>query len=172
MAYSTPEMGRKALVPSSDGSQPQTPTNTAADLGDDQWLDAIAEADSEIDAMIGRFYKTPVDPGVGDIAPQPINFWSRNIAAYKATLSYRKTQDLSDRDPVTLRYQATMDALRMVNQGTAKIEIPLNVGDSRAEGASPAYNPYIGDLWSPEDFHLSPGDDGWSVPIPFWWGGH
>lgn len=173
MAYSTPEKIRMAVVPTSDGQLPTTPTHTAADLSDDQLLDAIAEADAMIDSMIGRFYATPAvsitDPATGELTvPHPLDYWSRNIAAFNATLSKKSTQDLSDRDPVVLRYNATMDALRAVNAGSASLSLPRNEGDSRAAGADPAFNPYVGDLWTPEDFSIHPRGDGWSAPTPYW----
>jgi phage gp36-like protein len=167
MPYSTPEMVRKAFVPSSDGTLPATQTFTAADLTDDQLLDAIGEADGYIDSMIGRFYTTPVAQ-TGNTAPHPLDWWSRNIAAYNAYLAFRQGQDFSDQDPVARRYQATLVALQAVNAGTASLNLPRQDGDSRASGASPAYEPYQGDLWTPEDFSVNPS---WGLTYghqPFW----
>src|SRR4051812_32630014 len=138
MAYSTPEMVRKAFVPSSDGTLPAAKTYTAADLSDDQLIDAIGEADGLIDSMIGRFFTTPVVEVAGAI-PHPIDWWSRNLAAYNAYLSFRQGQDFSDQDPVARRYQATLAALQAVNAGTASLDLPRQSGDNRAAGASPAY---------------------------------
>lgn len=161
MSYSTPAMVRQALVPSSDGSTPNTPTNTAADLSDVQLQDAINEADAMIDGYIGRFYATPVAEVVvsGEI-PHPIDYWSRNIASYNATLAYRKSQDFADTDPVARRYVATMDALKAVAAGTVGLNLPDNRSTSGATGAGPAINPYRGDLWTTDDFSLNPGWQG------------
>lgn len=152
---------RLALVPSSDGAIPATPSNTAADLVDTQLQDAINEAASQIDSYIGRFYAVPV-AAVGNPAaiPHPIDFWCRNIAAYNATLTYRGSQDFSDDDPIARRWKATMDALSLVATGKVALQIPDNTSEHSASGVGPAYNPYIGDLWTPDDFSLSPGRNG------------
>jgi phage gp36-like protein len=167
MPYSTPEMVRKAFVPSSDGTLPAEQTFTPADMSDDQLLDAIGEADGTIDSLIGRFFTTPVEH-TAETAPHPIDWWSRNLAAYNAYLAFRQGQDFSDQDPVARRYQATMAALQAVNSGTASLELPRQGGDSRAAGASPAYEPYAGDLWTPEDFSIGSAlNVGWGSS-PFW----
>lgn len=167
MAYSTPAMVRKALVPDSDGSQPTEVTHTAADLTDGQLADAIAEADATIDSYLNRFYTVPVanDATTGQ-TPHPVDFWSRNIAAYNATLSYRGSQDFADGDPVARRYLGTMEALKGVSQGTASLNLPFNAGDSGVANAGPPINPYTGTLWAPEDFVTSGPDRVW--PGPFW----
>lgn len=174
MAYSTPAMIRKALVPTSDGTQPTQPTRTAADLTDAQLVDAIAEADSDIDSYIGKFYAVPValiidgssgdGAGVGAI-PHPIDYWSRNIAAYNASLAVRGSQDFPETDPVARRYTATMTALRMVSLGQAKLQIPNNTSSNTGVGAGPAINPtYHGDLFDAKDFNLHPLNPTW----PMW----
>lgn len=167
MAYSTPAMVRQALVPSSDGSMPTTVTNTAADLPDAQLQDAINEADSIIDGYIGRFYAVPV---TGEAIPHPVDYWSRNIAAYNATLTYRESQDFADQDPVARRYTATMAALQSVSKGEIQLQLPRQTGDSRAAGADSPINPYEGDLFTPEDFDLRPAYDPIQGPSPYWFG--
>jgi phage gp36-like protein len=164
VAYSTVSMVRLALVPSSTGSLPSQPTNTAADLSDAQISDAIAEADSLIDGYLGKFYTVPV----ASPTPHPVDYFSRNIAAYNATLSYRGSQDFSDDDPVARRYRATMDALKQISNGAVFLGqlIAKNTGDTAPTGAAPAYNPYQGDLWTPDDFDLTPMWDGWSNARP------
>lgn len=161
-SYSTPAMVRQALVPSSDGTEPTTPTNTAADLTDAQLQDSIDEADSTIDSYIGAFYAVPVaiiDPSTGQptgITPHPLDFWSRNIAAYVATLAYRGSQDFTDTDPVARRYKDTLASLQAVAAGKMKLMIPDNTSGNSAVAVAPAFNPYLGDLWDPSDFSLEP----------------
>lgn len=173
MPYSSPAMVRMALVPSSDGSKPDPPSNTGADLSDAQLSDAIAEADSVIDSYIGHYYAVPVAPilsgenedgiTVGAI-PHPVDYWSRNIAAYNATLSFREGQDFADTDPVARRYSATMLALTAVMRGQATLQIPDNTGPAAATGAGQPVNPYAGDLFDPRDWNLRPLDPAW----PLW----
>jgi phage gp36-like protein len=157
-------MVRNALVPSFAGNLPTTPTRTAADLSDTQIQDAINEADATIDSYIGAYYAVPVqvvvagsdeDGTVGQI-PHPIDYWSRNIAAYNATLTYRGSQDFADTDPVVRRYNATMQALQAVSAGKVRLQLPNNVSPNAATGAGPAFEPYAGDLFDPSDFNLHP----------------
>jgi len=172
MAYSTVAMVRLALVPSSDGTQPEEPTNTAADLSDLQLQDAIAEADSTIDSFISKFYAVPVAPiidGLGEdgtvgAIPHPIDYWSRNLAAYNATLSLRGSLDFTDDDPVARRYNATMAALKMVAAGQASLQLPDNRSTNASTGAGSAINPYTGTLWCAEDFSVNPSiNPAWPV---------
>jgi phage gp36-like protein len=158
MAYSTPAMVRKALVPSSTGAVPNPPTHTAADLDDATLQDAIAEADAQIDAYLAGIYVTPVgDSAVPGVPPHPIDYWSRNIAAYNATLTYRGSQDFGDNDPVARRYKDTETALKAVEGGKLSLPLPRNAtGAGSTAGVSPAYNPYVGTLWTPDDFSVGP----------------
>lgn len=159
MAYSTPEMVRQALVPTSDGSLPANATNTAADLSDDQLEDAIAEADSLINGYIGGYYQVPVD--AQQLANTPIPYWSRNIAAYVATLTYRGSMDFTDTDPIFRRYKDTLANLNAVASNKMRLQISDNVQDNAGEGAGAPFNPYIGDLWTPDDFDLQPEGYPW-----------
>lgn len=157
MAYSTPQKVRMALVPSSDGSAPTSPTNTAADLSDAQLNDAIAEADAMIDSYIGGYYAVPVAAtGTPAVIPHPIDFWSRNIAAYGATLTYRGSMDFTDTDPINRRYKDTLAALQAVAAGKVRLQIPENTSGNSAIQPGSTINPYVGDLWQPEDFSLYP----------------
>lgn len=187
MAYSTKQMLRQALAPGTwvenpgqptdpdDPSLPNEPprqTNTAADLPDEQLDDAIAEADAFIDSYIGARYTVPVAPvGEATVAPHPIDYWSRNLAAYNATLAYSERQDFGDDDPVARRYTATLAALTAVRDGKGTLPIPPIDGaaGSLVSVGSPV-NPYVGDLFSADDWSLAPARDwrGEGRPYPQW----
>lgn len=167
MAYSTAAKVRQALVPSSDGTQTNG-TGTAADLTDAQLDDAIGEADSTIDAYIGGYYAVPVAE-VSSAVPHPIDFWSRNLAAYFATLAWRGSMDFTDTDPVARRYKETMDALTAVMNGKLRLQLPENVSGNSAIEPGKAHNPYVGDLWDPSDFSLAPAQSpALNTTSPFW----
>lgn len=175
MPYSTVVEVRNALSPGdfTDSDAPYDNgdlTNTAADLSNDQLTDAIAEADSLIDSFIGGRYTTPVlldfNGNVYVTTPHPLDYWSRNVAAYNATLTYRKSQDFADTDPVARRYIATMLAITAVRDGKATLNIPDNVSATGSQvGAGPIFNQYQGTLWSLCDFDLAPP----VAPGPYWW---
>lgn len=167
MAYSTPSMVRKALVPSSDGTQPEPLTHSAADMSDDQLKDAIAEADSTIDGYLGARYTVPVavvadglgEDGEDGSIPHPVDYWSRTIAAYLATLTYRRSADFADTDPIARRYKDVMAQLQGVSAGKVTLNLPSSTTSASGVSAGPAVNPYVGDLWQPEDFDLGFGSD-------------
>lgn len=169
MSYSSIAEVRLAVAPgiTNPSQQPSLPdgaTNTAADLPDSQLQDAIDEADSTIDSYIAGRYVTPavgVNAQAGSPTPHPIDFWSRNIAAYLATLTYRGSQDFSDQDPIARRYSATMTALGNVSAGRAELPslTTMSTGaPGEGSGAGVAYNAYEGSMFALEDFNLVPSN--------------
>jgi phage gp36-like protein len=172
-AYCTPELVRLALVPTSNGAQPDPPSNTAADLTDAQLIDAIAEAQALVDGYLRARYATPVEP-TGDPAVfhSTIVYWTRNLALYEATNTYRGSMDYSDSDPVARRYKATMEALKDVAAGKIVLDLPGVGGGSSDTGAGsvdPAINPYVGELFGPDDW-LQESNLGTTTPWygPYW----
>lgn len=160
MAYSTPPEVRLALIPTGDGSQPTEVTHTAADLSDAQIGDAISEADALIDGYIGGYYAVPVAsvPNSNPATyPSPLTYWSRTIAAYLATCTYRGSQDFADTDPVARRYRDVIAALKDVSSGRLKLQVAQNETGNSASAVGNIVNPYIGDLFTPDDFSLTPG---------------
>lgn len=155
--YSKPSDIRDALAPT--GTAGSNPTRTAAELSDVQLTDAISEADARIDSFIGRYYTVPVAL-VNGVAPAPVRWWSRNIAGYLATLTWRRGKDLSPNDPVALRFNLTMQELTSVRDGKSALEIPSASSSGQAQVAQ-AINPYVGTLWGAEDFDLRPVGSGW-----------
>lgn len=172
MAYSLPDDIRNVLAPGVFPPEPPDPapkTNTAADLSDEQLQVAIDQAGQTIDAYIGNYYATPVAATEADPAvyPEPIKTWSVNIAAYLATLTYRRSKDLSQQDPVALRYGLTMQQLNGVNSGKLTLPIPPNTGDSATSAVGRPVNSYSGNLFDARDFDLRPGGSWpWEPPLP------
>lgn len=158
MPYSTPADVRTAVAsPLNPDDEPITTTHTAADLPNTTLLDAIAEADATIDEYLSGGYVTPVAE-VDSLTPHPVDYWSRNIAAYLATLTHRKSKDIGDNDPIVRRYTATMGALTAIRDRKAFIKLPeIDAGTgSGAEGAGLALNQYTGLLFVASDFDLVP----------------
>lgn len=159
--YSTPADVRTAVAsPLNPQDEPQEPTYTAADLPNATLIDAIAEADATIDEYLSAGYVTPV-ASVDDAVPHPVDYWSRNIAAYLATLTYRKSKDLTDNDPIVRRYNTTMSALVAIRDRKAFVNLPENsVGSA---GAGTALNQYEGQLFLADDFDVNTDR---SIPLP------
>lgn len=167
---------RMALTPGA-GS---TDTETAASLSDGQLADAIREADGIIKTYLSRYYTisefeqeqasltNPQQTVTVEAAAYPVRGWSRDIAAYLATMTFRKHKDISEDDPVRLRYGLAMANLDLVR----KREITLDPGDFPPVGSEGSQsgvfveNTYEGKLFGPEDFGLYP--EGVSPPLVHW----
>lgn len=147
MAYATVEQVRLALSP--DGSSDPT-LGTAASLEDAQLEDAIGEAASEVDGKLAGRYTVPFDP-----VPGLVTGWTRDIAAFLATLTYRRGTPLSPDDPVRLRYLRAKDMLDQASKGLVDL---VGVADGTATSAAEptVVNPYDGVLFPLDSFHLNP----------------
>lgn len=150
MAYSSALDVRNALTPegaSTDGS-------TAATLSDTQITDSIAEADGLIDAYVGSRYAIVLDTTLTpNVAKGVIRWWSRTIAAYLATLTYKRNQDVPADEPIRLRYDMVMELLEKVRNGTLDLNLVPVDNDSTDVFVE---NLYEGDLFTPAMFGLDP----------------
>ena len=157
MSYSTTEDVRNALAPTLAAAN-----STASGLTDEQIEDAIAEADGRIDSYIGARYVTPVlAVGLPPLVPSVIVYLSRDIAAYMATLTFRRSKDMTDQDPVYRRFAEAKASLIAVSKGQASLPIPENTGNAASQGAGQAINPYAGNLFVDRDFSLAAPRLGW-----------
>lgn len=149
MAYATVTDVRQALAP--DGASTAT-LGTAASLDDGDLTDHIAEAQAEIDARLSARYSVPFADG--DV-PSLVNKIARDIAAYLATLTYRRNTPLPEADPVALRYARALALLT----GAQKGDIQLVGDDGDVGQAAEAYVVntlgYEGSLFDLQDFSLA-----------------
>src|SRR3954463_10997354 len=129
MSYATPATVREALAPEGD-----TGAATAAALTDEQLSDAIAEAQSEVDARLAQA------PFADGSVPGVVSSITRDVAAYLATLTHRRGNPLPSDHPVALRY---LRAEQLLGQGAAG---NLELGGDAGSGSSEAQvaNPYEG----------------------------
>lgn len=151
-AYSTADMVLSLLLPSgtTNGSLAHGVSDDRLDLIVN---DAISEADSTINLYLSAYYLVPVALAA-DGAPAPLPTWSRNIAAYLAALTLRGSKDFTDNDPIARRYRATIAELVAVQSGKSTLPFPTQTGDSSTFGSAPPVNPYVGSLFTPQDFNL------------------
>jgi phage gp36-like protein len=148
--YSSIADVRNALAP--DGSS--TDPATAAGLSDQQVTDGIHEADGIVDSYIGSRYAIAQDATLPAVAVSPVRWWSRTIAAYLLTLTFKRNQDVIEDDPVRQRYAEVMKFLEMVRAGT--LDLPLTPVDNDTADVF-VQNQYEGDLFTPAHFGLAPG---------------
>jgi len=152
MPYSSPIDVRNALTPGAASTDP----STAGGLSDEQIDDAIAQADARINGYLPADYTVPMITLENDlqVASSPFRFWSRDIAAYLATLTYKRNKDVPLDEPVRLRYTDTMADLLAVSRGTYQLpDDGVTDGDL---GEVFVYNQYEGQLFGPSDFYLAP----------------
>lgn len=143
------------------------PGDTPAKMEDFQIVDAIREAEGTVMTYIGsRYvvneetvneqveYDNELTTKTFDVAPQPVRSWTRNIAAWLLSLTHRRSKDISEDDPIRLRYNATMDMLKEVQKRTIDLGlpgVPVGVDDN----AVAIFNQYEGTLFGLEDTGLS-----------------
>lgn len=159
-AYCTPADVRAALTPGGVSDDDQT----AASLPDWQIADAIDEAESIVNIYTGDYSIVPVEVVDQDpddpnnvppytVAPSPIRRWTRDIAAYLATLTFRKGKDLTPDDPIRLRFAIVMALLADVRSNATILPLPPAEGTSGDDVE--IFNLYEGTLFGPEDFNLT-----------------
>lgn len=153
--YSSPADVRNALTPGAD----QADQTTAAGFQDGQIQDAIKEADGNIDTYLSGKYGIPTDPDTPEVAVYPVRAWSRDIAAYLATLTYRKSKDLQPDDPIRLRFEWTIGLLTKIAEGDLTPNLPQPPAPPDGFGPQGAfvYNQYHGKLFTPADVFCPPG---------------
>jgi phage gp36-like protein len=153
-AYATPGDVRKALAPEDD-----TSGGTAASLSDSQLTNAIAEATNEIDARVQGAPFTTIPPVISSIA--------RDIAAYFATLAYRKGNLLPPEHPVALRYAHAQALLTSAARG----ELDLTQDTEPVAGGDVAIvNQYEGSLFSLDSEGIGEGTRAmpWLMDSSWW----
>lgn len=172
MSYSSPSDVRQALAPGiTDPTQPGPP-GTAASMTDAELNDAIGEADSRIDAMLGSRYAMPLTSNQGGQPVAIINIMSRDMAAYFATLRWRRNKDLTPNDPVQLRYTDISGFLNRVATGQASLNLDVQAAgnpDDMGQAGAPI-NPYDGALFGQgQDYDLRQPTFGWDQWVQERW---
>lgn len=143
-----------------------TGTNTAADMDDAALTDAIAEASSVVDTYVGGPY------GPADSVPDMVIYWTRDVAAFLATCTFRRSKDFETMDPVLLRYQQAIGRLQGIFTGTTAMQSSQMPTTDIFTGA--VYNLYHGILFPMWAFDLTgrseatSGESGSGWPLAKW----
>lgn len=142
--YATPEDVRTILT-----NDDADLSGSAAGMVDVKIQVEIDAAQAEIDARLANRYVTPFVA-----VPPLIKTITVDIAAYRANLLYRRSQDLTAEDPMVLRYTNAQTLLGLLASGAA--DLPgVGVGDGNSTaGTATVRNPYRGKLFSPDDLGL------------------
>lgn len=149
-SYTSISALRQVLAP--DGSTDVT-LGTAASLSDAELQEAIDEAAAEINARLAGRYSVPLTAP----APVIVEKINRDLAAYMATLVYRRNIPLPAEDPIRLRYARALDLLKGIGSGV--IELTTDTGALGQSSEAYVVNTigYEGDLFALEDFSLVQG---------------
>lgn len=131
MAYASPDDVRSVLAPGRD-----TDASTAASMSDGDLQAALDDAATEIDSRLRGRVATPLDPVPG--IAKDVN---RDIAAYLATLTFRRGDPLPPEDPVRLRYMRATGLLDRLAKGE------IEIAETPASEAA-VVNSYDGELFS------------------------
>lgn len=143
MTYTDPGTVRVALSPDGD----DTDTGTAASMSDNDLNAAIQQADDEIDGKLFGQYVVPFT----DTPPLVANI-ATTIAAYLATLTFRRGNPIDPNDPVRLRYNMAETALAQIMSGAITL-IDVDVPPSPSAGGAPVVvNVLAGPLFNPSDY--------------------
>jgi phage gp36-like protein len=141
--YCTVDDVRVALTQSGETSG----TNTAADMNDLTIDDSIAEASAQVDVYIGGPYR----PDLGDVVPDAVKYLTRDVAAFLATCTWRKSKDFAAMDPVLLRYNWAISQLNAISSGASSLaDMPTS-----PEDMATVINPYGFTLFYPWQFDLT-----------------
>lgn len=106
---------RVALSPGGD----DTDVGSAASLSDEDLQVAVDDSTDEINGKITARYGSPLP---FTTPPTILARISRDIAAYFATLTYRRGDPIITGDPVQLRYNAAEALLTQIQNGTIVID--------------------------------------------------
>lgn len=162
MSYSRPADVRAALVPGGGETPVTDGPRTAASLEDEQLQEAIEQADDRINAYLAALYAVPVPVNtITGAVPGVVRALSRDIAAYLATLTFRKGKDLTPTDPVALRYADALTFLTAVSRGQATlVGVATSTSSSATGEAGTALNAYNGSLFTTDQFDVGRGASG------------
>jgi phage gp36-like protein len=123
-AYCQPADVRLALAPEAVAPD----QSSASALPDDQIDAAITDASAQIDAALALRYTLPLP----DPVPTIVFSVCRSLAAYFASLSWRRNRPLPEGSPVEARYTWATGVLAQLGNGQALLPIPAALASGLA----------------------------------------
>lgn len=153
--YATPEDVRGVLSP--DGQQDDY--ETAASFSDAAIDDSLKRAQGKVNTYLAERYAVPVEAAVYD-TDGVLRDWTSVIAAFYATLTYSRGQDIGSDDPIRLRYNDVLKVLERVQSGNLLMAWPKETDNLSNDIA--VVNRYEGaNLFQPDDFDLGDSRRPW-----------
>lgn len=145
--YATPDQVRGVLT-----RDLTRPAGTAAELDDAALGAHIQSAQDTVDVYLAQRYGAPFQ--AGDVPGLVVDI-TIAVAAYLATLSHRQSVEVGPTEPVALRNSWALGLLVALSKGTADLPSrpPPDPGQDQS-GAGAPINPYVGALFTGDDFYL------------------
>jgi phage gp36-like protein len=164
--YCTPADVRQVLSP--DGQQ-NDDYDTAASFSDAALTDAVARATGTVNSYLSTRFAVPVLPQYD--TDNSLRDWTSTVAAYYATLTYSRGDDIAPDDPIRLRYTAIMSILDDIRDGKLTPPWPAAPDDPGGAGEVTVLNRYDGHMFDLRDFDIGRGNRpyGWGT-VPGWGG--
>jgi phage gp36-like protein len=128
MTYITADAIRRVVAPDNNI------VGTAAELDTDQLNSAIGDATDKVNSYAGAVFDDANVPGL-------VKALTLALAAYYATLIYRKSKPLDPNDPVYLRYLDAQATLKDIRSGLIEVTPPSNTEDPVTSGGPRVFNP-------------------------------
>jgi phage gp36-like protein len=141
VSYITAEAVRSAVAPDNNI------LGTAAELDTDQLNSAIGEAADKVNSYAGAAFTDDNVPGL-------VKALTLALAAYYATLTYRKGKPLDQFDPVYLRYQDAVQTMKDLRSGLIELTPPIETGTPTSPGRPTVFNPQTATMFTLEDAGL------------------
>lgn len=140
-AYATPDQLKDRLSPRNK----QTDGQSAAQLTDPELAEAIERAQSEVDARLAGRYFVPFDgippgAGVAQTVPALVVDIVLDIAAWHATLDYRRGTPVTADDPSRLRANAAETLLGQIAAGQSVL---IGAAGSTPVASTDVSDPYV-----------------------------
>lgn len=161
MPYCTAADVRQVLSPGGDNLD----DDTASGQSQEALADAITRAVATIHTYLGKRYALPVDPTAD---PDGIlRDWCSVLAAWYATLTWSRGQDIGSDDPLRQRYNEVARTLDRVQSGNLTPAWPLETVNTADDVT--IVNRYEGELFNADDFDLADSRRpyGWGI-LPGW----
>lgn len=145
MAYVTKRDVRMALTGLTSDPGVTGDASTAASMPVYVLDDAIEEACNRVDNYLRARYAVPVTDS------SALFYVARDIAAYLATLTFKRNEPMGQDDPVQLRYNDAMIQLVMWRDGKAVLDLPP-AGAATDQSYVEVVERIPGGLFCPGDF--------------------
>jgi phage gp36-like protein len=155
VTLATVDAVREALNPDGGGD---VDLGSAAGMSNSGLQAACDEADAEVTGRIFNRYPTLPAP-----APAMVVSIAVDIAAYLATLTFRRGDPIVPGHPVLLRYQRAQALLGQIAAGTMPL-VGVETVDAQHASDAEIFNPTQGDMFTPRDVGMRRTVDGSWAP--------